>query len=192
MVVLGHWTIIAVDADGGILPHGVLDQARWTHPLTWIFQVMPIFFLVGGYSNALSWRSARRKGVGYAEWLRTRLRRLGIPLIPLLLAWLVIGVVAVAAGAPHATVQLASQMALITAFLPSFLLSGFLFEINSMPEVIQWITFVVPTRYLIPCLQSVFLAGDIWPMFLRSIGAMFLIGAVFFTLAARSTRKRIA
>ncbi|AYG70074.1 MULTISPECIES: ABC transporter permease [unclassified Rhizobium] len=87
---------------------------------------------------------------------------------------------------------LASQMALITAFLPSFLLSGFLFEINSMPEVIQWITFVVPTRYLIPCLQTVFLAGDSWPMFFRAIGVMFLIGAIFFALAARSTRKRIA
>jgi fucose 4-O-acetylase-like acetyltransferase len=123
VVVLGHWTIIAVDADGGILPHGVLDGAAWTHPLTWVFQVMPIFFLVGGYSNALSWRSARRKGVSYAEWLRARLRRLGIPLIPLLLAWLVIGVVAVAAGAPHATVQLASQMALIpTWFLAAYLM----------------------------------------------------------------------
>lgn len=123
VVVLGHWTIIAVDADGGILPHGVLDGAAWTHPLTWVFQVMPIFFLVGGYSNALSWRSARRKDVGYAEWLRTRLRRLGIPLIPLLLAWLVIGVVAVAAGAPNATVQLASQMALIpTWFLAAYLM----------------------------------------------------------------------
>ncbi|NMA76501.1 MAG: acyltransferase [Actinomycetales bacterium] len=123
VVVLGHWTIIAVDADGGIQPHGVLDGATWTHPLTWIFQVMPIFFLVGGYSNALSWRSARRKDMGYGQWLRTRLRRLGIPLIPLLLAWLVIGVVAVAAGAPNATVQLASQMALIpTWFLAAYLM----------------------------------------------------------------------
>ncbi|WP_394214873.1 acyltransferase family protein [Brachybacterium vulturis] len=123
VVVLGHWTIIGVDADGGIQPHGVLDGAVWIHPLTWVFQVMPIFFLVGGYSNALSWRSARRKDVGYAQWLRTRLRRLGIPLIPLLLAWLVIGVVAVAAGAPHATVQLASQMALIpTWFLAAYLM----------------------------------------------------------------------
>ena len=78
VVVLGHWTIIAVDPDGGILPHGVLDGATWTHPLTWLFQVMPIFFLVGGYSNGLSWRSARRKEIGYAEWLRARLRRLGL------------------------------------------------------------------------------------------------------------------
>src|SRR5699024_4818660 len=59
----------------------------------------------------------------YGQWLRTRLRRLGIPLIPLLLAWLVIGAVAVAAGAPHATVQLASQMALIpTWFLAAYLM----------------------------------------------------------------------
>ncbi|MGO1225979.1 MAG: acyltransferase family protein [Brachybacterium sp.] len=135
VVVLGHWTIIAVDADGGILPHGVLDGAAWTHPLTWVFQVMPIFFLVGGYSNALSWRSARRKDVGYAEWLRTRLRRLGIPLIPLLLAWLVIGVVAVAAGAPNATVQLASQMALI----PTWFLAAYLMVIMVAPAcLVLW------------------------------------------------------
>ncbi|MBW9063258.1 ABC transporter permease [Rhizobium herbae] len=86
---------------------------------------------------------------------------------------------------------LASQLALITAFLPAFLLSGFLFEINSMPTIIQWITFVVPARYLIPSLQTVFLAGDIWPMFLHSIAVMLTIGAVFFLIAARSTRKRI-
>ncbi|MGO2313663.1 acyltransferase family protein [Brachybacterium tyrofermentans] len=123
VVVLGHWTIVAVDADGGISPHGVLDTARWTHPLTWIFQVMPIFFLVGGYSNALSWRSARRKGVGYAQWLRIRLRRLGIPLLPLLIAWLVISVIALAAGAPDTALQLATQMALVpTWFLAAYLL----------------------------------------------------------------------
>ncbi|GAB1582809.1 ABC transporter permease [Phyllobacterium phragmitis] len=86
---------------------------------------------------------------------------------------------------------LASQLALLSAFLPAFLLSGFLFEINSMPRIIQWVTTIVAARYLIPSLQTVFLAGDIWPMFLQAIAAMLLIGAVFFVLAARSTRKRI-
>ncbi|WP_413333972.1 acyltransferase family protein [Brevibacterium sp. GP-SGM9] len=123
VVVLGHWTIIAVSAAGGIEPHGLLDEARWTHPLTWVFQVMPIFFLVGGYSNALSWRSARRKQLGYAQWLRTRLRRLGLPLIPLLLTWLVTCVIALAAGAAPSAVQLATQMALVpTWFLAAYLL----------------------------------------------------------------------
>ncbi|MCL6422603.1 acyltransferase [Brachybacterium sp. JHP9] len=123
VVVLGHWTIMAVSPTHGIDPHGVLDSARWTHPLTWIFQVMPIFFLVGGYSNGLSWRSARKRGTTYAEWLRTRLRRLGVPLIPLLVAWIVICAIALLAGAPAETVRLASQMALIpTWFLASYLL----------------------------------------------------------------------
>jgi len=86
---------------------------------------------------------------------------------------------------------LASQLALLSAFLPAFLLSGFLFEINSMPWIIRIVTTIVPARYLIPSLQSVFVAGDIWPMFLRSIAVMLTIGVVLFILAARSTRKRI-
>jgi len=87
---------------------------------------------------------------------------------------------------------LASQLALLSAFLPAFLLSGFLFEIDSMPRVIQWITIFVPARYLIPSLQTVFLAGDIWPMFLRDIAILLFAGAILFFLAARNTKKRIA
>ena len=52
-----------------------------------------------------------------------------------------------------------------------------------MPVPIQWLTCIVPARYLIPSLQTVFLAGDMWPLFLPNIGAMLLLGAVFFTLA---------
>jgi ABC-2 type transport system permease protein len=86
----------------------------------------------------------------------------------------------------------ASQLAMLSAFLPTFLLSGFLFEIGSMPRVIQWVTLVVPARYLIPALQSVFLAGDIWPFFLRNIAVMLAFGLVLLLLAARTTRKRLA
>jgi len=86
---------------------------------------------------------------------------------------------------------LASQLALISGFLPSFLLSGFLYEIGSMPLPIQWFTAIVPARHLIPSLQTVFLTGDLWPMFLPAMGWMLLIGAVFFAIALRRTRKRI-
>jgi len=61
-----------------------------------------------------------------------------------------------------------------------------------MPKIIQWISVIVPARYLIPSLQSVFLSGDIWPMFLRDIAVMLLEGAILFSIAARNTRKRIA
>ncbi len=85
----------------------------------------------------------------------------------------------------------ASQAALLSGFLPAFLLSGFIYEIGSMPTIIQYITYIIPARYLIPSLQTVFLAGDIWPLFLTDIAAMLGIGAVFVFLTARTTRKSL-
>jgi len=87
---------------------------------------------------------------------------------------------------------LASQIALLSSFLPTFLLSGFIFEISSMPKPIQWLTQIVPGRWLIPSLQTVFLAGDLWPFFLKNIGVMSAYGAIFIFLAARTTKKRVA
>ena len=54
------------------------------------------------------------------------------------------------------------------------------------------ITYVVPSRYLIPSLQTVFLAGDDWGMFGRDIAIMLGFGALFFAAAIRATRWRIA
>jgi len=85
----------------------------------------------------------------------------------------------------------AAQAAMLSGFLPAMLLSGFIFEIDSMPQIIQWISYVVPARYLIPCLQSVFLADDIWSLFLPNIAVMVIIGALFFAAAIRNTRKRL-
>ncbi len=86
----------------------------------------------------------------------------------------------------------ASQVALLSAFLPTILLSGFLFEIKSMPVAVQAITWLVPSRYLIPQLQTVFIAGDDWSLFLPDMGMLILFGAVLFALAVRATRRRIA
>lgn len=85
----------------------------------------------------------------------------------------------------------ASQMALLTSFLPTMMLSGFLFEISAMPVPIQALTYLVPARYFIPCLQSVFMAGDIWGLFLPNIAIMLVFGAVFFLLSFRVTRRSL-
>ena len=85
----------------------------------------------------------------------------------------------------------ASQVALLSAFLPAMLLSGFLFEISSMPKPIQWLTYIVPARYLIPSLNTVFIAGDLWRLFLPNILALLGFGAFFFALAFRLTRKSL-
>lgn len=85
-----------------------------------------------------------------------------------------------------------TQFALLSGFLPSLLLSGFLFEIDSMPVAIQWLTYIVPARYLIPPLQSVFLVGDIWSMFLPNILILTGFGAFFFLRVTRAIRREIA
>jgi ABC-2 type transport system permease protein len=86
----------------------------------------------------------------------------------------------------------ASQLALLTAFPPTMLLSGFLFEIASMPKVIRWLTYLVPAHYLIPQLQTVFLAGDDWGLYLPDMAALLGFGALFFAIAIRVTRRRVA
>jgi ABC-2 type transport system permease protein len=85
----------------------------------------------------------------------------------------------------------ASQVALLSAFLPTFLLSGFIFEIGSMPWPIQAITYIVPARYLIPSLQTVFMAGDLWGLILPNIAIMIGFGFLFFLLSFRVTRRSL-
>ncbi len=88
---------------------------------------------------------------------------------------------------------IASQLGLLTSFLPTALLSRFLFEIASMPRPIQIVCQLVPGRWLVPSLQSVFLAGDLWPLFLRNMAILVLFGAIFLTLAVRLMgRRRVA
>jgi ABC-2 type transport system permease protein len=86
---------------------------------------------------------------------------------------------------------IAAQVALITGFLPALLLSGFIFEIDSMPLVIREFTRVVPARYFVASLQTVFLAGDVWSLFVPSILFMLAIGGVFFAITALKSRKSL-
>ncbi|HMO69018.1 MAG TPA: ABC transporter permease, partial [Novosphingobium sp.] len=86
----------------------------------------------------------------------------------------------------------ASQMAMLAGFLPTMLLSGFLFEIDSMPRAIQWLTWLVPARYLVTPLQTVFLAGDVWSLFLPGIAALLGFTALFFLVVTRTITRRIA
>ena len=91
VVVIGHWLVAAPFVDGGKLQLGdMLHVAPWLQLLTWALQVMPIFFIVGGYSNGASWESARRAGQSYGLWTATRLKRLVGPVVPVLIVWSII------------------------------------------------------------------------------------------------------
>jgi ABC-2 type transport system permease protein len=85
----------------------------------------------------------------------------------------------------------AAQAALISGFLPALLLSGFIFEIDSMPLVIRAFTHVVAARYFVASLQTVFLAGNVWSLLLPDMLYMIAIGAVFFTITALKSRKSL-
>ena len=64
VVIIGHWLIAtAYVVDGEMNAGHLLADRPQLHWLTWLFQVMPIFFIVGGYSNAVSLESSKRKGI---------------------------------------------------------------------------------------------------------------------------------
>lgn len=129
-VVFGHWLMAApyVDAEG-IHISSMLEHQQWTRWMSWAFQVMPVFFLVGGYSNGISWQSAQRHGRSYAEWLQLRLQRLVGPVLPLILMWMVLAAGAQALGVHPEMVKVASQMALI----PIWFLAVYVFVVVLVP-----------------------------------------------------------
>jgi len=85
----------------------------------------------------------------------------------------------------------AGQVAIIATFLPAFILSGFIFDINSMPAPIQLLTHILPARYYVAILQTVFLAGNVWSVVLLNSLALLAMGAFFLVQVRRKTSKRL-
>jgi len=123
-VVYGHWLLISITYSHGSLG-GVdaLDYVRWGRWVTWLFQVMPVFFLVGGYVDAVSWMAHCQRGEGWTRWVRDRAMRLLWPTAAFV-AVAVLAVIAVkAAGVSPAEIAEAGWLvALQLWFLPVYLL----------------------------------------------------------------------
>lgn len=127
VVILGHWLVAAPyrSAQGELVPGNMLEIAPWSQWLTLAVQVMPVFFLVGGYANAVAWESAQAKGTRYGDWLAARFRRLIAPVIPVLIAWIGIALAAIHLGVAPEHVGLVSQIALVpTWFLAVYVMVG--------------------------------------------------------------------
>jgi len=86
---------------------------------------------------------------------------------------------------------LASQICLVVTFLPAVMLSGFMFDLRSMPWVVQLITYVFPARYFVSLLQTLFLAGNVWSVILPNAAVLAAMATFLMALAVRLTRKRI-
>ncbi len=86
----------------------------------------------------------------------------------------------------------AYQMGILSSFLPAFLLSGFVYSIETMPPVIQWITRLIPARYVVTILKGVFLKGVGFRVLWGELGFLALYAAIIFVLATRKLNRKLA
>jgi ABC-2 type transport system permease protein len=85
----------------------------------------------------------------------------------------------------------ASQTTMLVTFLPAFMLSGFLFDLRSMPAAVRLLTYALPARYYVALLQTVFLAGDVWGVILPNAAVLAVMAVVLLFLARVVTRKTL-
>ncbi len=86
---------------------------------------------------------------------------------------------------------LASQLAMVLTFLPSFLLSGFMYAIANMPEPIQVLTHLIPSRYFVTILKNVYLKGAGMEIILAEAVFLFFFGVIMVFIANKKLKKRL-
>lgn len=125
VVVIGHQVIAVLGwSNGAFTGSNLLELAPRYRIATWAFQIVPIFFIVGGFTNAASWESARRRGIGYVGWLRARAARLLRPALVFVAFWTVLPVALVLLGVLPASVARIGgrEVSLPLWFLASYLM----------------------------------------------------------------------
>ena len=103
VVVMGHWSIALIHWEGGLIfVQNAVGHQSGLWLATWVLQVMPLFFFVGGFSNSRSWQSVQRAGDNYWVFMRRRVSRLLKPTVVFVAVWVVIeaGLHAFDVGAP--------------------------------------------------------------------------------------------
>ncbi|GAA2261101.1 acyltransferase [Streptomyces atrovirens] len=112
-VVLGHWLVTALVADGRTLhTASPLQHLPWLAPVSWAFQTLAVFFLVGGHVATRGYASSRARGIPYHRWLHGRLARLFTPVAAVLTLWTAVATALLLSGAEYATVRTLVKLAL--------------------------------------------------------------------------------
>ncbi len=86
---------------------------------------------------------------------------------------------------------LSSQVALVVTFMPALMLSGFIYDLRGVPLAVRLISYLVPARYYVSLLQSLFLAGDVWSVILPNAAVLAVVAAVLLGLTRLTTRKSL-
>jgi ABC-2 type transport system permease protein len=85
----------------------------------------------------------------------------------------------------------AYQMGILSSFLPAFLLSGFIYSIETMPAAIRLITRIVPSRYVVTILKGLFLKGVGWGVLWQELMFLALYALIVFVLATRKLNQKL-
>jgi ABC-2 type transport system permease protein len=85
----------------------------------------------------------------------------------------------------------ASQLAMLATFMPALMLSGFLFDLRSMPALIRFITYLLPARYYVTLLQTIFLAGNVWRVIIPNMLVLATMTVLLGLGSRAATRKRL-
>jgi ABC-2 type transport system permease protein len=85
----------------------------------------------------------------------------------------------------------ASQMSFLTTMMPAMMLSGMVYDIAAMPHWLQLVTYLVPARYLVSILQTLFLAGNVWPVILPNMAALAAAAMLAVAGTMLVTRRRL-
>jgi hypothetical protein len=132
-VALGHWLAADVRIKGGSLSGGnALNGMTTFHVLTWIFQVMPVFFCIGGFSNAASLDAHHRAGRSNGSWIRARLTRLTTPSVWLAGTWLTVMAIGHLLG-----VGKMADMAVGVAAIPLWFLANYVADTALSPITLK-------------------------------------------------------
>jgi fucose 4-O-acetylase-like acetyltransferase len=135
VVVFGHWLVAIVYLRGWELSGAsALDAVPPARLLTWVLQVMPLFFFVGGFSNLTSWRAVRRRGGDYLSFVGGRVDRLMRPCAVFIGTWLAVAVV-LAVAAPGVARNLEPALAIIAK--PLWFIAVYLIVIALAPAMLR-------------------------------------------------------
>jgi surface polysaccharide O-acyltransferase-like enzyme len=135
VVVIGHWLMaVVIWQDGAISTRNALEGSPAIQLLTWVLQVMPLFFFVGGFSNLVSYRSVQRAGGGYRDYLRRRMARLYRPVAVFLAVWAVLGIAVLLLGTGGSVLRAAAGPVVIT---PLWFLASYTLVVIAAPLMVR-------------------------------------------------------
>jgi hypothetical protein len=135
-VIVGHWlmAVVVIGPGGSVTATNALALLPWLQPLTWLLQVMPVFFLVGGFSHATALASLERRGGTYADFVRSRAGRLLRPTAAFVAVWLVVALLVEVSGSDRGLLALATRL----VAQPLWFVGVYLGVVAFAPLMLRW------------------------------------------------------